>query len=272
MNNVLNKFNLMGQTAVITGGAGFLGKSLIDALLQSNCNVVILDISSKNISQTKKIFSDEIRDNKVLLIKTDITKEIEVKKSLSMINKKFKAIPSILINNAAIDSKPKNMANNNLENFNSKQWEKELDVGLKGAFLCCKHFGKAMAKNRKGNIVNISSDLGLIAPNQAIYKSSMSKQSVKPITYSVVKHGLIGLTRYIATYWAKEGVRCNAFAPGGIYNNQSSKFVNELEKLIPLGRMADIDEYQATILYLCSDASSYMNGAILSVDGGRTAW
>ena len=148
-----------------------------------------------------------------------------------------------------------------------------MSVGLTGALICTKIFGTEMSQNKSGVIINIASDLGIIAPNQTIYKiDNKNQQNVKPVSYSVVKHGLIGLTRYTSTYWAKDGIRCNALAPGGVYTNQSSVFVNQLKKLIPLNRMAHVDEYQATLIYLCSDASSYMNGAVISVDGGRTAW
>ena len=148
-------------------------------------------------------------------------------------------------------------------------------MGLSGAFLCSKHFGKEMAAVGRGVILNISSDLGLIAPSQILYSEQelpKNMQTVKPVTYSVIKHGIIGLTRYLSTYWSDRGVRCNCLAPGGIFNEHESEFKDKLSKLIPMGRMADIDEYKATIIYMCSNASSYMHGAIISVDGGRTSW
>jgi NAD(P)-dependent dehydrogenase (short-subunit alcohol dehydrogenase family) len=132
-----------------------------------------------------------------------------------------------------------------------------------------------MAKRKRGVIVNVASDLAVIAPDQRLYRQPGlpdDQQPVKPITYSVVKTGLIGLTRYLATYWAEAGIRVNAISPGGIYNNQPDDFVQRLTNLIPLGRMANMDEYQAAILYLCSDASAYMTGANLVVDGGRSCW
>ena len=135
--------------------------------------------------------------------------------------------------------------------------------------------GKEMAKQGKGVILNIASDLALIAPDQRIYQEPGQKegeQFTKPISYSVVKSGLIGMTRYLATYWAKKGIRVNAISPGGVYNNQNKRFVKRLANLIPLGRMADKDEYKAAIVFLVSDASSYMTGANLVIDGGRTCW
>ena len=273
--NILNKFDLTDNLAVITGGAGLLGKSFIAALIEVNCHVIVLDINVENINNAKKNFHDSEYKNSITFLKIDITKESEIKKSLKVIKEKFGKTPDILINNASVDSKISSIKNNRLEFFNINQWDKEMNVGLKGAFICSKYFGQEMAKNKKGNIINIASDLGIIAPNQNIYKnknSSKNKQNVKPVTYSVVKHGIIGLTKYIATYWAEEGVRCNALAPGGVYDNQPHSFTKKLKELIPMKRMADLNEYQATIIYLCSDASSYMNGAIISIDGGRTAW
>ena len=148
-------------------------------------------------------------------------------------------------------------------------------VGLTGAFLCSRVFGSAMAKRGKGVILNIASDLAVIAPDQRLYRQEgvpEDQQPVKPVTYSVVKTGLIGLTRYLATYWATSGVRVNAISPGGIFNHQPEAFLAELYQRIPMARMAQVDEYQGSILYLCSDASSYMTGTNLSVDGGRTCW
>lgn len=151
----------------------------------------------------------------------------------------------------------------------------DLDVGLGGAFNCAKVFGVQMARQGVGVIVNIASDLGVIAPDQRLYRvegREPEQQPVKPVTYSVVKHGLLGLTKYLATYWCEQGVRCNALSPGGVYAGQNDVFVSKLTQLIPLGRMADADEYRGAIAFLCSDASSYMNGANLVVDGGRSTW
>lgn len=141
--------------------------------------------------------------------------------------------------------------------------------------MCSQVFGSIMAKQNKGVILNISSDLGIIAPDQRIYRKDGLKeeeQMVKPVTYSVIKHGILGLTKYLATYWAQKGVRANSLCPAGVFNNQNEDFLGKLTNLIPMGRMADSDEYKGTILYLVSDASSYMTGATVIVDGGRTCW
>ena len=163
---------------------------------------------------------------------------------------------------------------NRLEEFDIDQWRKDIDVGLTGSFLCSKIIGTLMSQNKGGSIINISSDLGVIAPNQDLYKIENLKpneQPVKPITYSVVKSGLIGLTRYISTYWPTK-VRCNCLCPGGVLTEQSEDFLKKINKLIPMQRMANKDEYKGSVIYLLSSASSYMTGSIISVDGGRTVW
>lgn len=160
-----------------------------------------------------------------------------------------------------------------MERYSLKNWDKELKVGLTGAFLTSKIIGSEMVKNKNGGIIiNISSDLGIIAPDNRIYNNSSKIINVKPITYSVIKHGIIGLTKYLATYWADKKIRTNCLCPGGIYENHNIKFVRKISKLIPLGRMARLDEYKGAIQFLCSDASSYMNGSNLIIDGGRTIW
>jgi NAD(P)-dependent dehydrogenase (short-subunit alcohol dehydrogenase family) len=275
--NVLSKFDLSNNIALVTGGAGLLGLQHCEALLEAGSKVVVLDVDQDAIKKCEEIFSPKYID-RLYLIKADITSEEEIISAKKSIYKKFNAFPSILINNAAIDAKYENSNKINatrLEDFDLDQWNMEVSVGLSGAFLCSKHFGTEMAKAGKGVILNISSDLGLIAPSQFLYnddKLPKERQTVKPVTYSVIKHGLIGLTRYISTYWSRDGVRCNAMAPGGVFNDHDEKFKDELSKLIPMGRMANIDEYKATIVYMCSDASSYMNGSIISIDGGRTGW
>ena len=186
----------------------------------------------------------------------------------------------ILVNNAAIDPKVKGdlgaLETSRLENFPLDQWDLQIAVGLTGAFLCSQVFGTAMARDGKGGVIlNIASDLSVFSPDQRLYRKedlADDMQPVKPVTYSVIKVGLIGLTRYLATYWADKGVRANALSPGGVFNGQGEEFVQRLTSLIPLGRMANDDEYRAAVQFLCSDASSYMNGQNIVMDGGRSAW
>ena len=213
--------------------------------------------------------------NRLTFFKADITKEIDLKKILTFFKKKKIKI-DVLINCAAKDHIPTKTNNNkeklDLENFSQKVWIDDLNVGLTGSLLTTKIFGSYMAIKKSGVILNISSDLSVISPDQRLYRKEgveNDRQPVKPITYSVIKAGLIGMTKYLSTYWADKGVRCNALSPGGIYNGQGEDFVNKLESLIPVGRMAHVDEYKSSVQYLCSDASSYMTGSVVTVDGGH---
>lgn len=248
--------NLENKNIIITGGNGFLGSQITNALLNEKANVFIIDIK-----KPKKIAS-------IKYFKSDITNERELKKILTFFKSKKIKI-DVLINNAAVDYPPLKSKKNNfkLEAFPNNLWDKDISVSLKGSYLCTKVFGSYMSKFKKGSIINVSSDLGIIAPDQRIYKNS---GFVKPVSYSVVKHGIIGLTKYTSSYWGKKNIRCNAIAPGGIYNNQDSSFVKKITQLIPLGRMAKKNEFNGLILFLCSDLSSYITGSIIVADGGRT--
>ena len=207
-----------------------------------------------------------------------IMDELQIKANAALLMEQFGKIDG-LVNNAVNNPKVEDSSEKNfsrLENFQLDVWNQDVAVGLTGAFLCAKHYGYQIAQNPVGGvIVNISSDLGLIAPDQRLYAKPDLKekdQPVKPISYSVVKTGLLGLTRYLATYWAEKNVRCNAICPGGVENSQSDEFLNEVYSKIPMGRLARADEYQGVLLWMLSDASSYLNGAIVPVEGGRTVW
>jgi len=274
--SVKQSFDLTGKIAVITGGAGLLGEKHAEAIAEFGGIPVLLDIDKKTGNEKAQRISKEYQVDCAFKL-CDIIDESQISSVQDSLLSKFGQI-DILINNAAIDPKVEAKSDKNLsrlENFSIDQWNLEMSVGLTGAMLCSKVFGYEMAKKGKGVILNISSDLGIIAPDQRIYKKEglpENEQPVKPVTYSVIKHGLIGLTKYLATYWADKGVRCNALCPGGIYANQSDDFVKRLTDLIPLGRMANIDEYKAAVAFMVSDASSYMNGASIPIDGGRSIW
>ena len=273
----LEKFSLKNKTALITGAGGLLGLEHALALLETGAFVFLTDISKKSLKNNVKIIEKKYEKNRFNFIQMDVANEKSVKNCLKKIKKKGKKV-DILINNAGINQtfgKIKKNLDTRLENFSLNDWKKEVDVGLTGAFLCCKIFGYEMKKKKYGVILNISSDLSVISPDQRIYekqKANDNNQPTKPISYSAVKSGLIGLTKYIATYWAKFGVRCNAISPGGIFENQDKLFVKKLVKLIPLGRMARKDEYRSVVQFLCSNASAYMNGNNLVMDGGRSIW
>jgi NAD(P)-dependent dehydrogenase (short-subunit alcohol dehydrogenase family) len=271
-----NKFNLNGKVAIITGGAGFLGIKHAEAILFGGGIPVLVDIKAAKPKEKAKDLSQR-HGVEVLGSVTDITEANEITVMLNWILSKLGHV-DILINNAANNPKMENISRqpwSRLENFPLSIWEQDIAVGLTGAFLCSKIIGNEMAHKKQGIILNVASDLGVIAPDQRIYRKdglSENEQPVKPVTYSVVKAGLIGLTRYLATYWATSGIRVNSIVPGGVYNGQPEDFVERLTNLIPLRRMANSDEYQAAVLFLCSDASSYMTGANLIIDGGRTCW
>ena len=272
----LSKFDLSNKWVVVTGAAGLLGKQHSIALLEVNANLVLLDNDKDKIIKLAQELNQLGFSGKILNYEIDITNEskvLAVNKDLSA--KKISI--NVLINNAAINPKYEVLADgkngSRVEDFDLLDWDRQLDVGLKGTFICSKVFGSNMAKQGNGVILNIASDLSIIAPDQRIYKNNSNElQNVKPITYSVIKSGLIGMTKYLATYWNESNVRVNAISPGGVYENQDSEFVNRLTKLIPLGRMALPDEYKSAIQFLCSDASSYMTGQNLVIDGGRSAW
>jgi len=271
-----NPFDLTDRIAIITGGAGLLGRKHAEAIASQGGKPVLVDLASAEPeARAAEIGATYGVDAMGYVV--DITKPKQVQKLLEKVITRYDRV-DILINNAANNPKVEassGKAWSRLENFPIDMWEEDIAVGLTGAFLCSKIIGSALARRKKGVIINVSSDLAIIAPDQRIYRQPGipdEQQPVKPITYSVVKTGLIGLTRYLATYWADCGIRVNAISPGGVYNNQPDEFVQRLTKLIPMGRMANVSEYQGAILFLCSDASSYMTGFNLVIDGGRSSW
>jgi hypothetical protein len=274
-----DKFDLTGKVALITGAAGLLGSEHATALLESGATVVITDISNDNLKKLQQTLSNKYAHSKIIIKVMDVTQPEEIISISNELRSQLVYV-DILINNAALDPKVVRdkglLETSRLENFSLKQWELEIAVGLSGAFLCSQVFGAHMAQSKKGGVIlNISSDLSIFSPDQRLYKKSglpEDQQPVKPVTYSVIKSGLIGLTRYLATYWADKNVRCNALSPGGVYSDQDEEFVKRLSSLIPLGRMAKKDEYHAAVQFLCSDASSYMNGQNIVMDGGRSTW
>jgi len=266
--NYLKKFDLSKKVAVVTGGSGLLGKMHCEALAEVGASVVVFDINRKKSIKLKKYLEKKYNNN-FYHFTGSVDSEKDVKKLLNYL-KKNKLSVDVLINNAALNPKFQGYKNNNLENFNLNQWNKEISVGLTGVFICSKIIGRTM-KKKGGVIVNISSDLGIIAPDQRIYESKSSNFK-KPITYSAIKHGVIGITKYLATYYAKFGIRTNCLCPGGVLDQQEKIFVKKVSQLIPMSRMANVDEYKSAIQFLSSDASSYMNGSVLIIDVGRTAW
>ena len=275
-NRAQTLFDLTGRVAVITGGAGLLGTKHAEIIAAAGGSPVLFDLPQTRPEVAAATIASKYSVDATGFA-TDITQLGEVEKARDQLLARYGRV-DILINNAANNPKVESADAkvwSRLENFPLEIWNDDLRVGLTGAFLCSRVFGSEMARRGKGVILNIASDLAVIAPDQRLYRQEGTpedQQPVKPVTYSVVKTGLIGLTRYLATYWATSGVRVNAISPGGVFNNQPEAFLSELYQRIPLARMAHVDEYQGSILFLCSDASSYMTGANLIVDGGRTCW
>ena len=275
--NLDTLFRLDGKVIIVTGATGLLGRKHAEAIAAYGGTPVLLDLNQDVLTT----FANELNTKYSVSatgLSVDITNEQAISNSCIEIIEQYGKIDG-LVNNAANNPKVEESSDKNfsrLENFPLNIWNDDIAVGLTGAFLCSKYYGEKIAQNPDGgSIVNISSDLGLIAPDQRLYKKDGIPENitnVKPVTYSVVKTGLIGLTRYLATYWADKNVRCNVVCPGGVKNGQPNDFLKKVNERIPMGRMANADEFQGTLLWMLSDASSYLTGAVIAVDGGRTAW
>jgi NAD(P)-dependent dehydrogenase (short-subunit alcohol dehydrogenase family) len=279
MKKAFEKFDLTGKAALITGGAGLLGMEHAAALLESGATVVLTDINNTALEMARESLIREADASRVLTSVMDVAQPDAIRAVAQELVASGLRV-DILVNNAAIDPKVKGdegvLETSRLENFPLDQWNLQVAVGLTGAFLCSQVFGTAMAQDGRGGVIlNIASDLSVFSPDQRLYRKeglADDMQPVKPVTYSIIKAGLVGLTRYLATYWADRGVRANALSPGGVFNGQGEEFVKRLTSLIPLGRMAGGDEYRAAVQFLCSDASAYLNGQNIVMDGGRCVW
>jgi NAD(P)-dependent dehydrogenase (short-subunit alcohol dehydrogenase family) len=267
MNELLNRLNydFSNDIVAITGSSGQLGSFYAEAFLEMGAQVIGLDIASS---------SNQIQHERFTFIEADVTSKKSLLNAVDVSHKK-ELHPTILINNAGLDSPPS--ANSNatvrFEEFPKDIWDKVIDVNLTGTFLCCQIFGADMASRGKGVIVNISSIYGMVSPDQSIYdyKRLDGEAFYKPVAYSASKSGILNLTRYLATYWAKNNVRVNTLTLSGVYNNQDREFIDSYTKRIPIGRMAHESEYIGPLMFLCSDHASYMIGSNLIIDGGWTS-
>ena len=273
VNGVSKLFDIKNRNIVITGSSGLLGSQYADTLSAAGANVILVDLDS---AKNKKLENSLVKKYgiKAKSYITDISNLQEVKKLAKNVLRDFKKVDG-LINNAAFTSKGAkeefNKPHGSFENFPIKIWQKSIDVNLTGVFFCSQAFGKIMIKQGKGVIVNIASTYGLVGADQRIYgKSGLNL----PISYAATKGGIVNLTRYLAAYWSKKNIRVNTLSPGGVLDStyQDKKFIKKYSERTILGRMARKDEYNGAMLFLISDASSYMTGANLIVDGGWTAW
>ena len=264
-------FSLKNKVAVVTGALGLIGRNHCMALSEAGASVVVADTNEQQCED----FARQYLQNSIGVY-LDVTRKESIVEMREMILDKFQKI-NVLINNAAINDMfedPKAaLEESKFENYPLELWQKSLDVNLTGVFLCSQVIGSQMVKQGSGSIINIASTYGIAAPDQSIYADQDGIQSFyKPPAYSVAKGGVIILTKYLAAYWGKTGVRVNTLTPGGVKNEQSDFFIINYSKKTPLGRMARPDEYKGAIVFLASDASSYMTGANLVVDGGWTCW
>ena len=268
-------FGLSGRVVILTGGAGMLGQQYTRTLLSAGAKVVVADANSAAAETAARAASDETGGEAVGW-GVDVRDKSQVDAMVDAVCHRLGTI-DILVNNAAIDPKLDTAVagklTNSFEDYPLELWQESLQVNLTGPFLCSQAVGRVMAQKRRGVVVNVSSTYGLVGPDQRIYQRKGEKQQLyKPAAYAVTKAGIAQLTRYLAAYWGNIGIRVNTLTPGGVYNAQDEEFVVKYSSHTPLGRMAEKNELNGAILFLVSDASSYMTGANLIVDGGWTAW
>lgn len=263
-----NLFDLTDKVAIVTGSNGLLGKEFVKALYSANCNLILTDFNIDGLEEYTKSFITE-NNVKIEIIKLDVTNKnnwLEIKDKCL---EKYGKI-DILVNSAAFtnQSKTKNF-NSSFFDYPMTDFNKIIDVNLNGSFLGCQVIGEQMIKQKNGSIINMASLYGVVSPNHTIYENTEISQ---PPAYSISKAGVIQLTKYCGTLFAKDNVRVNCITPSGIFNNHSGQFLNNFEKLIPMKRMADKKEMNGALLFLASNASSHCTGHNLIVDGGWTAW
>ena len=272
--SILKKFDMSGKTVIVTGAAGLLGKQFSLAIAQAGANVLLADLA-EDVAHANAAELQSLGLN-AASTRVDVT---DPKSARAMVETALDAYDcvDVLINSAALDPKfdPANAGSqgaNAFETYALDSWRQALDVNLTGTFLATQAAVQPMLSQGQGVVVNICSTYGLVGPDQRLYERPDGSRSFKPVYYSVTKAGILGFTRYLATYYAGKNIRVNALTPGGVFNDHDETFTNQYNSRTVLGRMAHIDEMSAAMLFLCSDASSYMTGSNLVVDGGWTAW
>lgn len=275
--SVFQLFDLTGRTALVTGGAGLLGAQFCRTLAQAGAGVVVADRDRLAASRLAEAIQHQ--GGQAIAVETDVTDPASTQAMVATALNHFGRL-DVLVNSAALDPKfdPQHSAgearplDGAFETFPLPAWEQALSVNLTGVFLCCQAAAGPMLEQGEGVIVNLCSIYGLVAPDQRLYQRPDQPPQYKPVYYSVTKAGILGLTQYLAAYYAGKNIRVNALTPGGVYNGHDPAFLQSYAARAVLGRMADQDEMNGALLFLASDASSYMTGANLVVDGGWTAW
>jgi NAD(P)-dependent dehydrogenase (short-subunit alcohol dehydrogenase family) len=253
---VTDLFSLRDRVAIVTGGAGQLGREIVSALEEAGARVAVFDVAVERY-------------------RVDVTDRAALEDAVAQVEHEWGA-PHVLVNAAALDSPPDAPIEEvgPFESYSEASFDRVMDVNVKGTFLACQVAGARMAAAGRGSIVNVSSVYGMLSPVQDLYefRRRSGEEFYKPVAYSVSKSALYNLTRYLATYWAKSGVRVNTLTLAGVWNGQPQEFVDEYTKRMPIGRMADAREVVGPLIFLASDASSYVTGANLVADGGWSAW
>lgn len=275
MSNIMDKFSLQGKVAVVTGGAGLLGKQFCNTLAQAGASVVVADF----LAEPAQAHAEQLQSEgyKALAVAVDVTKLGSVQAMVEQTVQTFGSL-DIIVCSAAMDPKfdqehAGEQHNNNFETYPLPAWQQAMDVNLTGVFLCCQAAARQMvAQGKKGSIINICSTYGLVPPDQRIYEKPGKPKQFKPAFYTATKAAVLGLTKYIASYYAGTEIRANCLTPGGVYNNHDETFAQNYAYRTIMGRMAHLDEMNGALLYLASEASSYMTGNNVVVDGGWTAW
>ncbi len=264
-------FDLKDRVVVVTGGLGQLGRQFTRTLLQHGAKVAVIDLPG--IGELAEEFVS-LGEERVLFVGADITDRGALVAAAERVKEKL-GTPYGLINNAALDSPPGAPAEENgpFESYPEESFRKVMEVNVTGIFLACQVFGEMMAKAGGGSIVNIGSTYGMVSPDQSIYEYRRQRGEVfyKPVAYATSKSALINFTRYLAAYWGRQGVRANVLSFGGVFNHQDEEFLENYCGRVPMGRMADESEYNGAAVFLMSDASSYMTGSNMVIDGGWTA-
>jgi NAD(P)-dependent dehydrogenase (short-subunit alcohol dehydrogenase family) len=270
----VTSFSLEGRVAVVTGALGLLGQHHCAALARAGATVVVTDLDPGGCLELAGRLA-AAHGRPAMGLAADITVPARVGALRDVVLGRLGHV-DILVNNAAVNEKvedPGTGAPLTFESYPLEEWERSLRVNVTGTFLCCQAFGTEMARKGRGSIVNIASTYGIVAPDQSLYRTADGAQGfVKSAAYPTTKGAVLALTRYLAAYWGRSGVRVNALSPGGVQNGQDPHFVARYSERTPLGRMAEASDYEGAIVYLASDASSYVTGANLVVDGGWTTW